>query len=118
MQLSTIAVSLAFIASATAAKFNGFPSPLNCPTKAGSSSWTPAEIQALVVAGAKGTPRETNASNTSSMRCAKMDLPYYLVDLGKGAGTLGFAYDKPNDTYEFCFADGADLDRDGYPDLC
>ncbi|KAJ5053962.1 uncharacterized protein L3040_000251 [Drepanopeziza brunnea f. sp. 'multigermtubi'] len=118
MQFSTLAVSLAFIASATAVTLSGFPNPFTCGTFNGTQTWTEDELKALVVGVDKSTPFEESAANIASGRCVRMRLPYYLVGLGKGASTLGFAYDEANELYEYCFAQTVDLNGDRWPDAC
>ncbi|OWO97401.1 hypothetical protein B2J93_8127 [Marssonina coronariae] len=85
--------------------FNGFPEALSCPTATGTAIWTTTEQHELVKAHiAANVPAvEDNATK---------------IELDKGASSLAFAYDKENKIYEFCFANGADLNKDGFDDPC
>ncbi|CAL3967685.1 unnamed protein product [Diplocarpon coronariae] len=100
--------------------FNGFPEALSCPTATGTAIWTTTEQHELVKAHiAANVPAvEDNATKVASRRCATINLPYYVIELEKGASSLAFAYDKENKIYEFCFANGADLNKDGFDDPC
>ncbi|PBP19660.1 hypothetical protein BUE80_DR009526 [Diplocarpon rosae] len=100
--------------------FNGFPETLVCPIASGTATWTTAEQHELVTShiAANKPPVEKQASNTGSGRCLKLDLPYYIVEINKGASAMAFAYDKEKNVYEFCLATTTDLNGDGYNDQC
>ncbi|KAK1590238.1 uncharacterized protein LY79DRAFT_659721 [Colletotrichum navitas] len=103
-------------AFASAQTFVGFPKSLTCKTDNGPAIISETEYQNAIV-GPRGLKEDDNAANVASGHCSTLsDIPLFLESVA-GKGKVGFAFDKSNNTYHFCFGQGV-IDESGYPSVC
>ncbi|OHF01189.1 hypothetical protein CORC01_03504 [Colletotrichum orchidophilum] len=111
---------LALGAFASAQKFIDFPNSLKCQTDgAGKEFANITKIDAQdAVKGPNGNVINNSAADAASGKCVKLSgVPFYAGSV-PGKGSIYFAYDKAQDTYYFCSAQGAVDNKSGYPASC